>query len=135
MRQLTNLLAASIPPSLVVMAADESGFGSSCHKYEISGYTTDGPSADSQGPGKTTILFQNGPCVNGMPNGVTIQSLLVVIGKRLEETTPMIDGMPVMPMGVMENLSKAIGVLDARDQRLRRQAVAESTFSRVPAHS
>lgn len=143
MRQLTSLLSDEPSPlPLVVLAADESGFGSVCHRYEIGGYSPKGnlpmngdtAMVDDTGHGKTTILFHRGPVHNGrVLNGVTIQSLLAVISDRLlQGTTEHVEsGLDVSE--VLKNLLLAAAVLDTRDARLRAEATAYTAPARVPA--
>lgn len=144
MRQLTSPLPEEPHQyPLVVLAADESGFGNVCHRYEIGGYTpsrcallmnNDATMADDTGHGKTTILFHRGPVHNGrVLNGVTVQSLLAVIGDRLlQGTTEHVEsGLDVSE--VLKNLLLAAAVLDKRDARLRAEATAYTAPARVPA--
>ena len=138
MRQLTNSLSED-HHQLSVLAAGESGCGEICHLYEIAGFALDTNPHQRQMAtvvedrlGKTTILFQQGPISQDGPNGVTIQSLLAVLGDHLQGTAEA-DESGLVPPGVLENLRNAVGILNVRDERLRAQATANTALTRVPA--
>lgn len=131
MRQLTNHLAAGEASTLVVEAADESGFGRACHRYEISGFALDtNPLAANDDAAATSrermlILFQNGPIgPNGERNGVTMEALLAVCEDRLKgfQST---DTASAENQMALENLQQAMLVLKSRTERISREGNKE----------
>jgi hypothetical protein len=141
MRQLANQPSYGQSPHPVIVAAVESGFGGICHRYEITGFALDtNPFNPNDATtvedccGKTTILFQQGPVSqDGVPNGVTIQSLLAVIGDHLQGTPDNDESGLGLMSGVLENLRNAVGILNTRDERHLAQATANTAQTRVPA--
>ncbi len=132
MRELTTHLADQEPSVLKVEAADESGVGSPCHRYEVSGFYPQGPfqaidgtQVDQFGRGKTTIIFQQGPIhpVLGQ-NGITVQALLAAISARLSSSDAG-QTHDALSKEVLENLRMAIENLDKRDRQRLSGLVAD----------
>lgn len=76
---------------LVVIVADEPGHGGANHRYEVTGFDTNGNASAIDSTGykssfsKTIILFQNGPIGEAGVgvNGVTHEVLLEILADRL----------------------------------------------------
>lgn len=126
MRELTNHLADG-EPALRVLAADESGFGRACHRYEISGFALDtNPLAANDDDAATSrermiILFQNGPIgPNGERNGVTMESLLAICEDRLMGFQSGENASAENALA-LENLQLALKSLHSRTARRQRE--------------
>lgn len=127
MRKLATHLAGDEIYPLQIVAADESGVGRPCHRYEISGFCPEtagsvfGGTVDSQVQhGKTTILFQKG--VVSEAQGVTVQALLRTINAQLMDPRTGQTYAALAPE-VTAKLQQAIDLLDKRDRRAAAQAL------------
>ncbi len=77
MRELTGHKVGGCNEALRVWAKDDPGPGGACHDYEI--YWQEGAGAV-----EVAIPFQNGPIAEVGVNGVTHESLLIILIDRLE---------------------------------------------------
>ncbi len=71
--------------AIIKVLADEPGAGSASHRYEISGFDTEGnPSSKFDDLYiKHVLLFQNGPIAEVGINGITNEVLLAIVADRL----------------------------------------------------
>lgn len=91
LRKLTDHVVSgdSANHQLELLVIDGPGAGGACHHYQINGFDAfDNPSnvkGDNQtgGPGRCTVLFQNGPIKEFGVNGVTQEVLLAIVIDRL----------------------------------------------------
>lgn len=85
MRELTDHLVNPANDQIRIVVADEPGAGGANHRYEVSGFATEGnPSHDDWLPvNKLTVIFQNGPLPKAGVNGVTHEVLLAIVADRL----------------------------------------------------
>jgi hypothetical protein len=90
MRLITDhIVEGGGSPDLEIAVIDEPGAGGACHRYDITGFDTDGnPSATAPDGYKAAfsraiVLFQNGPIKESGVNGVTQEVLLAIVIDRL----------------------------------------------------
>ena len=90
MRTLTDhIVSGDQAVQLQIAVTDEPGQGGANHRYEITGFDTEGnPSAVGEGGYKSSfsrevVLFQNGPIKEFGVNGITQEALLAIVIDRL----------------------------------------------------
>lgn len=85
MRQLHTHEVNPANATLKIHVLDEPGPGGANHRYEVSGFTGNNPSAPaSELEGSyMTVLFQNGPIAEAGVNGTTHEVLLAILEDRL----------------------------------------------------
>jgi hypothetical protein len=98
-----------------VQAVDSSrGPGMAYNHYIVNGFTMPGSSV----PGELNIFFQNGAPVDGVFNGVTLESLMAVCVHRLEgfQSGPYPNDRNALAIGFLKS---AIGALNLRSTELK----------------
>jgi hypothetical protein len=90
MRELTDhIVSGDQAVQLKIEVTDQPGQGGACHKYEITGFDTEGnPSATGETGyrhnfSRAVVLFQNGPIKEYGVNGITGEALLAIQIDRL----------------------------------------------------
>lgn len=89
MRAINDHVVNPANDQIKIVVTDEPGAGGANHRYEITGFNTEGNASalDRNGYGysfnKQIILFQNGPIAEAGVNGITQEVLLAIVADRL----------------------------------------------------
>lgn len=89
MRELTDhIVSGDQAVQLKIEVTDEPGAGGANHRYEITGFDTEGNPSNAVNGYKASysrelVLFQNGPIKEAGVNGVTQEALLAIVIDRL----------------------------------------------------
>jgi hypothetical protein len=89
MRELNEHVVNPANDKIKIVVNDQPGAGGANHRYEISGFDTNGNSSEEAPDGyktsysKIVLLFQNGPIAQSGVNGITQEVLLAIVADRL----------------------------------------------------